>query len=232
MNALKALVVDDDPNVCEIISLYFEQQQIALLEAHNGIEALETVEKESPDVIIMDIMMPGMDGFQVCREIRKKFDTPIIILSARGEEFDRVLGLELGADDYMTKPFSPRELNARIKAIFRRLQPRQPVPEDGGRCTYEFEGLTIHVERREVLVNGEKVNFRPKEFDLLVHMAKMPGNVYTREQLLEHVWGYDFIGDVRTVDVHVKKVRQKLSQLKNECIQTVWGVGYKFEVGR
>jgi two-component system response regulator ResD len=229
MNATKALVVDDDPNVCEIISLYFEQQQITLLKAQDGTEALEIVEKESPDIIIMDVMMPKMDGFETCREIRKRSDIPIIMLTAKGEEFDRVLGLELGADDYMTKPFSPRELIARIKAIFRRLQPRQPVEEDS-KCKHEFEGLVIHVDRREVLVNGEKVSFRPKEFDLLVHLVKIPGNVYTREQLLEQVWGYDFMGDVRTVDVHVKKVRKKLGELKNECIQTVWGVGYKFEV--
>jgi two-component system response regulator ResD len=231
MSAFKALVVDDDPNVCEIIALYFEQQQIALIKAHDGAAALELVEKESPDIIIMDIMMPKMDGFEACREIRKKFDIPIIMLSAKGEEFDRVLGLELGADDYVTKPFSPRELIARIKAIFRRIQPRQPASGEESKTTYEFGGLAIHVERREVIVNGDKVSFRPKEFDLLVHMVKSPGNVYTREQLLEQVWGYDFMGDVRTVDVHVKKVRQKLDQLQNECIQTVWGVGYKFEVG-
>jgi two-component system response regulator ResD len=232
MQRFKVLVADDDTNVCEIIRLYFKQQQIQLVEANNGLVALELVEKESPDIVILDIMMPEMDGYEACREIRKKSDIPIIMLTAKGEEFDRVLGLELGADDYMTKPFSPRELVARIKAIFRRIQPRVLSEESDqeSKCLMEFDGLSIHLNRREVLVNGEKIRFRPKEFDLLVHMAKSSGNVYTREQLLEQVWGYDFIGDIRTVDVHVKKVRQKLTELKKECIQTVWGVGYKFEV--
>ncbi|GAB7386745.1 response regulator transcription factor [Bacillaceae bacterium] len=230
MNTFKVLVADDDPNVCEIIRLYFEKQQIKMVEAHDGAAALELIEKEKPDVVILDVMMPKMDGYETCREIRKKYDIPIIMLTAKGEEFDRVLGLELGADDYVTKPFSPRELIARIKAIFRRMQPRMHAPGET-KTVYEFDGLVIDVNRREVLVNGEKVNFRPKEFDLLVHLAKSPGSVFTREQLLEQVWGYDFIGDIRTVDVHVKKVRQKLSQLQHEYIQTVWGVGYKFEVG-
>ncbi len=231
MNAFKVLIADDDPNVREIISLYFEQQQIKWIEAQDGAAALDLVEKEAPDIILMDVMMPRMDGFDACREIRKKYDIPIIMLTAKGEELDRVLGLELGADDYVTKPFSPRELVARIKAIFRRMQPREPLPEEESKGAYEFDGLSIHVERREVIVNGETTSFRPKEFDLLVYLAKSPGNVYTREQLLEHVWGYDFMGDVRTVDVHVKKVRQKLSRPNKEWIQTVWGVGYKFQVG-
>jgi two-component system response regulator ResD len=233
MQRFKVLVADDDTNVCEIIRLYFKQQQIELVEANNGLTALELVEKESPDIIILDVMMPEMDGYEACREIRKNSDIPIIMLTAKGEEFDRVLGLELGADDYVTKPFSPRELVARIKAIFRRMQPRILPSEDsdtGTKCVIEFDNLTIHIDRREVMVDGEKISFRPKEFDLLVHLAKSSGSVYTREQLLEQVWGYDFIGDIRTVDVHVKKVRQKLSQLKKEHIQTVWGVGYKFEV--
>jgi two-component system response regulator ResD len=232
MQRFKVLVADDDTNVCEIIRLYFKQQQIELVEANNGLAALELVEKESPDIIILDVMMPVMDGYEACREIRKNSDIPIIMLTAKGEEFDRVLGLELGADDYVTKPFSPRELVARIKAIFRRMQPRTLPSEESNaesKCI-EFESLSIHIDRREVMVNGEKISFRPKEFDLLVHLAKSAGSVYTREQLLEQVWGYDFIGDIRTVDVHVKKVRQKLGQLKKECIQTVWGVGYKFEV--
>lgn len=230
MKALKVLVADDDPNVCEIIRLYFQQQQIELVEAYDGAAALELVEKESPNIVILDVMMPKMDGYEVCREILKKFDIPIIMLTAKGEEFDRVLGLELGADDYVIKPFSPRELVARIKAIFRRMQPRQQTSEEELVSGYEFDDLTISLERREVVVGGERINFRPKEFDLLAHLAKSPGFVYTREQLLEQVWGYDFIGDIRTVDVHVKKIRQKLNPLKKEYIQTVWGVGYKFEV--
>jgi two-component system response regulator ResD len=175
-------------------------------------------------------MMPEMDGFDVCREIRKKWDTPIIMLTAKEEEFDRVLGLELGADDYVTKPFSPRELVARIRAIFRRMQPRERTEEETVR-QLAFEQLSINLEKREVIAAGEKISFRPKEFDLLVHMAKSPGSVFTREQLLEQIWGYDYFGDIRTVDVHIKKIRQRLQILPYECIHTVWGVGYKFEVG-
>jgi two-component system response regulator ResD len=230
MSFLKVLVADDDPNVREIIRIYFEQNQIEMIEAQDGIEAVEMAERMSPDLIVMDVMMPRMDGLEACREVHKKMDIPIIMLTAKGEEFDRVLGLELGADDYITKPFSPRELVARIKAIFRRIQPRQQVLIEDTDIVYEFTGLKIHLGRREVIVHGEEIRFRPKEFELLVHMAKTPGYVYTREQLLEHVWGYDFMGDARTVDVHVKKVRQKLCNFGNECIQTIWGVGYKFEV--
>ncbi|NGP44431.1 response regulator transcription factor [Bacillaceae bacterium SIJ1] len=232
MNGFKVLVADDDPNVLEIIRLYFETQNIELVTANNGEEALAQVEKAAPDVILLDVMMPIMDGYDACREIRKRYDTPIIMLTAKNEEFDRVLGLELGADDYVTKPFSPRELMARIKAIFRRMQPRQPgkseeaPPED-----LRFKNLSIFLQRREVIAGGEKITLRPKEFDLLTFMAKSPGSVFTREQLLEQVWGYDFIGDIRTVDVHVKKLRQKLrTPIQKDCIHTVWGVGYKFEV--
>lgn len=226
---MKVLVADDDPNVCEIIRIYFEQQSIELVEAYDGISAIEMVEKESPDLVILDVMMPKMDGYEACREILKRYDVPIIMLTAKGEEFDRVLGLELGADDYMTKPFSPRELVARMKAIFRRTQPRTQTNGEEQKSAYEFDGLSIFPERREVISNGEKVSLRPKEFDLLVYLAKSPGTVFTREQMLELVWGYDFIGDIRTVDVHVKNVRKKLNQAEREYIQTVWGVGYKFE---
>lgn len=229
MNGMKVLVADDDPNVCEIIRLYFAKQQIQLLEATNGKQALDMVDSQKPDAIILDVMMPKMDGFEVCREIRKKHDIPIIMLTAKEEEFDRVLGLELGADDYVTKPFSPRELVARIKAIFRRMQPRDKIEEDQGKV-FAFSRLKIDIDKREVLADGEKILFRPKEFDLLVHMAKSPGTVFTREQLLEQVWGYDYFGDIRTVDVHIKKIRQRLSGMNGECVHTVWGVGYKFEV--
>ncbi|CAG7617916.1 Transcriptional regulatory protein SrrA [Paenibacillus solanacearum] len=230
MNPWKVLVADDDPNVREIIRLYFEKQHIQMIEAQDGEEALELAEKESPDIIILDVMMPKMDGYEACREILKRFDIPIMMLTAKGDEFDRVLGLELGADDYVTKPFSPRELVARIKAIFRRMQKGRTGTDQDAQQIYEFDGLSIIPDRREVLAGEEKIILRPKEFDLLTHMAKSPGTVYTREQLLEQVWGYDFIGDIRTVDVHVKKVREKLNPLGNDCIHTVWGVGYKFEV--
>jgi len=233
VNGTKVLVADDDPNVREIIRLYFEKQHIQMIEAQDGAAAVEMAKSESPDIIILDVMMPKMDGYEACREILKNFDIPIIMLTAKGDEFDRVLGLELGADDYMTKPFSPRELVSRIKAIFRRMQPRKTTTETGEEDhlrIMEYKGIRIHIDRREVTVQDEKVSFRPKEFELLVHLAKTPGQVYTREQLLEQVWGYDFFGDIRTVDVHVKKVREKLCDFPGECIHTVWGVGYKFEV--
>jgi two-component system response regulator ResD len=230
MESFKVLVVDDDKNVCDIIRLFFEEQQINMIEAHNGQEALDLVEIESPDIIILDVMMPKLDGFETCREIRKISTVPIIMLTAKTEEFDRVLGLELGADDYVTKPFSPRELVSRIKAIFRRMEPIYKIPVNKeAQEIYEVADLVVNVKRREVFVNDELVSLRPKEFDLLVHMIKSPGKVFTRELLLEQVWGYDFIGDIRTVDVHVKMLRKRLGPV-SKCIQTVWGVGYKFEV--
>ncbi|MGO4888759.1 response regulator transcription factor [Anaerobacillus sp. MEB173] len=223
----KVLIADDDQNVREIIRYYFEQHNIELIEAPDGIEGLELAKKESLDLIILDIMMTSMDGYDVCREIRKFSDVPIVMLTAKGEEFDRVLGLELGADDYITKPFSPRELVARIKAILRRIESKDQTNQRISR--YIYHDIEINLNRREVIVKGEKINFRPKEFDLLAFLAKSPGNVYTREQLLEQVWEYNFIGDIRTVDVHIKKVRQKLKKVSYDLIETVWGVGYKFE---
>jgi two-component system response regulator ResD len=225
----KALLADDDPNVREIIRLYFQKHQIELLEAADGRTALQLTETHSPNVVILDVMMPELDGFEVCREIRKFSEVPIIMLTAKDEEFDRVLGLELGADDYVTKPFSPRELVARMKAILRRSQPRESKEEDNHHIL-DFDGLSMDKERREVIVKGEKVAFRPKEFALLTHMAELPGIVFTREQLLEQLWGYDFYGDIRTVDVHIKNIRERLSGLNTDAIHTVWGVGYKFEV--
>lgn len=233
MKLWKVLVADDDPHVREIIRLYFEKQQIGLIEAGDGEEAIALIEREAPDMIILDVMMPKLDGYETAREIMKRWDIPIIMLTAKRDEFDRVLGLELGADDYVTKPFSPRELVARIKAIFRRMQPRRTAGEQETAPSYEYEGLRVCLDRREVLIRGEeRVTLRPKEFDLLAHLIKSPGSVYTREQLLEHVWGYDFLGDIRTVDVHVKKLREKLSGWSPEGIVTVWGVGYKLEVQR
>lgn len=229
MAPTKVLVADDDPNVREIIRLYFSKQQIDLVVACDGQQAIDLMEKEAPDMVILDVMMPQMDGFEACREIRKKWDTPIIMLTAKDEEFDRVLGLELGADDYVTKPFSPRELVARIRAILRRMQPKAKAVEELSK-PLSFDQLTIDVDKREVVAAGEKISFRPKEFDLLVQMAKSPGSVFSREQLLELVWGFDYFGDVRTIDVHIKKIRQRLDKLPYECIHTVWGIGYKFGV--
>ncbi len=227
----KVLVVDDDDNIRNIIQYYLKKNNINIVEAENGKDAIEFTIEKQPDLIILDIMMPEMNGYDVCREIRKVSNVPIIILSAVGDEFDRVLGLELGADDYITKPFSPRELIARIKAIFRRAQQlpsKETVKEQ--EFTYDYGDLKIDIDRREVVVKGKKVTLRPKEFDLLVHLAKTPGKVFTRENLLEYVWGYDFFGDIRNVDAHIKKIRHELK--KNGChgIQTVWGVGYKLEM--
>jgi two-component system, OmpR family, response regulator ResD len=225
------MIVDDDPNVREIIQLYFRQQHIELIEAPDGVSALAMIGEAKPDILILDVMMPGLDGFETCREVMKRYDIPIIMLTAKNDEFDRVLGLELGADDYMTKPFSPRELVARIKAIFRRMQRGQQIVEVDEPSQFEFDNLVIHVARREVISGSMKIDLRPKEFELLAFFAKSPGFVFTREQLLEQVWGYDFLGDMRTVDVHIKKLREKLSPIRNACIHTIWGVGYKFEVG-
>ena len=226
----KVLLADDDPNVREIIRLYFTQQQIELLEADDGKAALEIATSHELDCIILDVMMPGLDGFDVCREVRKNSDVPIIMLTAKDEEIDRILGLELGADDYVSKPFSPRELVARMKAIFRRTQGKDSKEQNDGVKILGFDDLTIYIDRREVIANGEKLNFRPKEFDLLVYLAKSPGYVFSREQLLEQIWGYDFFGDVRTIDVHIKKIRKHLAGVKKDFIRTMWGVGYKFEV--
>lgn len=226
----KVLIADDDPNVREIIRLYFRQQQIELIEAPDGDTALAMLGEVKPDIVILDVMMPGLDGFETCREIMKRCEIPVIMLTAKNDEFDRVLGLELGADDYITKPFSPRELVARIKAIFRRMQKGQAATEADAPSQFEFDDLVIHVTRREVSLGNMKIDLRPKEFELLAFFAKSPGCVFTREQLLQQVWGYDFSGDMRTVDVHIKKLREKLSPCRHACIHTVWGVGYKFEV--
>ncbi len=231
MSQWKILVADDNPNVCEIIRLYFEQNQMEVIEAHNGQEAVELAFSEDPDLIILDVMMPVMDGLEVCKTIRKEKNTPIIMLTAKDEELDRVLGLEIGADDYVTKPFSPRELVARIKAIMRRAGEAATLTREANvQNIFTVGPLKINLLNREVSVNGESVFFRPKEFDLLAYMVQNPGIVLTRDQLLRHVWGYDFIGDIRTVDVHVKKVREHLSRFGIECIQTVWGVGYRFDM--
>lgn len=185
------------------------------------------IEKAEYNLIILDLMLPVVDGWTVCKEIRKKYDIPIIMLTARGEEFDKVLGFELGADDYVVKPFSPRELVARVKALLRRFGPREP------RQVLEFEGLVIDPESRKVVVDGKEVALTPKEFDLLYFLAKNKEKVFTREKLLEEVWGYDFFGSLRTVDTHIKQLREKLGRSKaSSYIVTVWGVGYKFEVGK
>ncbi|WP_425291887.1 response regulator transcription factor [Caldanaerovirga acetigignens] len=211
----------------DLVRLYLEKEGFKVDEALNGQQALEMIEKAEYNLIILDLMLPVVDGWTVCKEIRKKYDIPIIMLTARGEEFDKVLGFELGADDYVVKPFSPRELVARIKALLRRFGPREP------RQILEFEGLVIDPESRKVVVDGKEVALTPKEFDLLYFLAKNKEKVFTREKLLEEVWGYDFFGSLRTVDTHIKQLREKLGRSKAASyIVTVWGVGYKFEVGR
>ncbi|WP_100404723.1 response regulator transcription factor [Bacillus solitudinis] len=229
MSNPKVLIADDDPNVCEIIRLFFTENNFDVTEASNGLEALSLYESVKPDVILLDIMMPGMDGYEVCREIRKKADIPIIMLSAKDEEFDRILGLEIGADDYVTKPFSPREVIARIKAIFRRTTVKNSVDSDTKDDEfYVFDNFTLSVKKREIVVNDTPLFFRPKEFDLLLYLIRHPKAVLTRDQLLEHVWGYDFAGDIRTVDVHIKRIRTEFAVHHIDCIQTIWGVGYQF----
>ncbi|MBU9712807.1 response regulator transcription factor [Evansella tamaricis] len=228
MKQLKVLIADDDPNVCEILSLYLKENQHDVVEANNGQQAISLFDSENPDIILLDIMMPDMDGFEVCKEIRKKSTIPIIMLTAKDEEFDRILGLEIGADDYVTKPFSPREVMARMKAIFRRLPTMENTSSEENQEDYNFKSFSISVKKREVLVNKTRLFFRPKEFDLLLYLIRHSNAVLTRDQLLEKVWGFDFIGEVRTVDVHIKRIRDEFAKHNIHCIHTVWGVGYQF----
>ena len=230
MHSRKALIVDKDPDVRDAVSTHFTEHQFDVTEVCAGSFAMEMLTQDQPDIILMETILPGADGFSVIRDIREKFDIPIILLVRNGQEFDGILGLELGADDYVTKPFSPRELLARAKAIFRRIHSKPTVPATEPKFFYQFDNLVIDTALREVTVNGTKIELRPKEFDLLVHLAKWPGHVYTREQLLNLVWGKDMFCEVRTVDVYIKKLRQKLCDLDSDLIHTVWGVGYKFQV--
>jgi two-component system response regulator ResD len=224
---VKVLVVDDEDNVCELVRLYLQKEGYHVLKAHDGLTGLGMVEREKPDIIILDIMLPEMNGWDVCRKIRQTLDVPIIMLTARTDEVDRIMGLEMGADDYVTKPFSPGELVARVRAILRRASVMNKADTDFVR----FDSLELYYEQRKVLFKSEELVLTPKEFDLLWFMANNPGHVFSREQILEKVWGYDFFGDGRTVDAHIKRLRRKLDDdPENPCfIHTVWGVGYKFE---
>ncbi len=228
MNNQKILVVDDDRNICEIIRLYLEKEGFQVILAHDGKEALDLFREVTPSVVVLDIMMPKMDGFQVCREIRRVSTIPVIMLTAKGETFDKVLGLELGADDYMVKPFENKELVARIKAVLRRYEPKDSVDKE-----VIYSNIVINLTNYELKINGKAIDIPPKELELLYYLATNPNKVFTREQLLETVWGFDYFGDSRTVDVHVKRLREKLEiagENVNWQLKTVWGVGYKFEV--
>lgn len=224
----KVLVVDDDLNIVKLIKLYLEKEDFSVCTAHNGLEALEVYRRENPSIIVLDIMMPELDGNSVCREIRKTSDVPIIMLTAKGETFDKVLSLELGADDYIVKPFEPKELIARIKAILRRSDAKR---NDSNDKIAEFDKLSVNLTNYELKLDDKIMEVPPKELELLYFLVSNPNRVFTREQLLEEVWGFDYFGDSRTVDVHIKRLREKLEGIEsNWMLKTVWGVGYKFEV--
>ncbi len=244
MEKQKILIVDDDENIAELISLYLLKECFDTEIAYDGETALKLVKTYCPDLILLDIMLPGIDGYDVCQEIRRTDNTPIIMLSAKGEVFDKVLGLKIGADDYIIKPFDSKELVARVKAVLRRYTPAQskasPAPAgDSGSIILdsarkgeyvEYEGIIINISNYSVIYEGKVIEMPPKELELLYFMASRPNQVFTREQLLDKLWGYEYIGDTRTVDVHIKRLREKLDDKYNWSIATVWGIGYKFEV--
>ncbi len=222
----RIMIVDDDANICELVRLYLEKEGYETVICLDGQKALEEFEKNKADLAVLDIMMPKVDGITVCREIRKSSDMPVIMLTAKGETFDKVLGLELGADDYIVKPFEGKELVARVKAVLRRY-----MKEEQESKMIEFRNLSINLSNYELVVGGKVIETPPKELELLYFLASHPNRVFTREQLLEDVWGFDYYGDSRTVDVHVKRLREKLEGFEDEWqLKTVWGVGYKFEV--
>ncbi|MGN0451651.1 MAG: response regulator transcription factor [Acutalibacteraceae bacterium] len=224
----KILIVDDDENICELLRLYLEKDGFDTVVANDGEQAVDYASKYSPDLILLDIMLPKLDGWQVCREIRKTSDVPIIMLTAKGETFDKILGLELGADDYVSKPFDTKEVIARIKAVLRRTHDNDKSSQIS---EVRYDKLRINLTNYELEVNGVKIDTPPKELELIYHLASNPNRVYTRDQLLDEVWGFDYYGDSRTVDVHVKRLREKLENVSDEwSLKTVWGVGYKFEV--
>lgn len=225
-NKYRVLVVDDDLNICELIRLYLEKDGYIVDTVYNGIKAVDFFKETAPNIVVLDIMLPGMDGWQVCREIRRISSIPIIMLSAKGETFDKVLGLELGADDYVVKPFEPKELVARIKAVLRRYDSKKVDSQE-----VVYPNLVVNRSRFLVKFKGQEIELPPKELELLFFLASNPNKVFTREQLLENVWGFDFYGDSRTVDVHIKRIREKIEQEGQSWqLKTVWGVGYKFEV--
>ena len=232
VNKQKILIVDDDENIAELISLYLTKECFDTLMVHDGEKALIAFDSYQPDLILLDLMLPGIDGYQVCREIRARSNVPIIMLSAKGEVFDKVLGLELGADDYIMKPFDSKEMVARVRAVLRRYQ-AVPKPESsatGKEKRVSYPGITINLTNYSVMVDGQTVDMPPKELELLYFLASSPNQVFTREQLLDQIWGYEYIGDTRTVDVHIKRLREKIKDHDSWSLSTVWGIGYKFEV--
>ncbi|MFV0363236.1 MAG: response regulator [Suipraeoptans sp.] len=232
MDKQKILIVDDDENIAELISLYLAKECYETKMVHTGEDAINVFDTFIPDLVILDLMLPGIDGYQVCREIRTKASTPIIMLSAKGEVFDRVLGLELGADDYMIKPFDSKELVARVKAVLRRYNSiiKSDHAKDSNIKVVKYPGIEINLTNYSVFVDGKSVDMPPKELELLFFLASSPNQVFTREQLLDQIWGYDYIGDTRTVDVHIKRLREKVRDHDEWKLGTVWGIGYKFEV--
>lgn len=222
----KILVVDDDKNICELLGLYLENEGYNVFSVNDGESAVREFQNYQPDLVILDIMLPRMDGWQVCREIRKVSERPIIMITAKGETFDKVLGLELGADDYIVKPFDPKEVVARIKAVLRRTS----VTTATEKKYVEYDKLSINLTNYEMKVDGKIVSTPPKELELIFHLASNPNHVFTRDQLLDEVWGFDYYGDSRTVDVHIKRLREKLEGVSEKwALKTVWGVGYKFD---
>lgn len=223
----KIMIVDDDENICELLRLYLTKEGYSTVIVNDGLAAVETVSAAKPALVLLDIMLPKLDGWQVCRKIRQNSDVPIIMISAKGETFDKILGLELGADDYIVKPFEAKEVVARIKAVLRRAAaPAAELPKE-----VNYDNLSINITNYEMKVRGVHVDAPPKELELIFHLASNPNRVFTRDQLLDEVWGFDYYGDSRTVDVHVKRLREKLENVSDEwSLKTVWGVGYKFEV--
>ena len=226
----KILIVDDDENIAELISLYLTKECFDTKIVYNGEDALSAFDTYQPNLILLDLMLPGIDGYQVCREIRASSSTPIIMLSAKGEVFDKVLGLELGADDYIMKPFDSKEMVARVRAILRRCQParEEASGREKAKCV-EYDGLVIKLTNYSVLCDRQQVEMPPKELELLYCLAASPNQVFTREQLLDRIWGYEYVGDTRTVDVHIKRLREKIKDHPHWSLSTVWGIGYKFE---
>ena len=233
----KALIVDDDPHISELLRLYFDKDGFEVVSCYNGLDAVEQFLAANPDIVILDLMLPGKDGYDVLRDIRRHSNVPVIMLTARGDTLDKVVGLELGADDYVQKPFEPKELMARVKAVLRRTEPTAETAKAGAVQPsgewVEYPGIRIDKSRYSVTVAGQSLEMPPKELELLFFLASHPNRVFTREQLLENIWGFDFFGESRTVDVHIKRIREKIEDTGEHPdwqIKTVWGVGYKFEV--